>query len=95
MSNPEWISVADNLPPMFENCIVYGRQKRENVCTQAWQARRWTGCSSGFDVEKNKLWEWLTPCDFHVADVTHWMPLPETSNPAFKQRTQEKENPDA
>ena len=71
----EWISIVDKLPELFENVIVYGVREKENVCSQAYQARRWTGCTNGFDVEKEALWSWLTPCDSLVKEVSHWMPL--------------------
>jgi len=73
---PQWFSVDDQLPTMFENCIVYGCQERENICRQAWEARRFTGFNAAFDVESEKLWQWLTPCDSSLTRVTHWMPLP-------------------
>lgn len=77
----KWISVEEDLPDMYESVIVWGRREKENVCRQAYQARRWTGCTSGFDVEKDKLWQWVTPCDYQVSDVTHWFPMPEERLP--------------
>ena len=75
---PIWINVNDQLPVMFQNVIVWGVRKKENVVHQSWQARRFTGCSSGFDVERDKLWQWLTPTDGQIEQVTHWMPMPDT-----------------
>lgn len=71
-----WVKVEDGLPPMTKNVIVWGIRPKENITAQAYQARRWTGFSASFEVEKNELWEWLTPCDGTVCNVTHWMPLP-------------------
>lgn len=72
----QWIDANSALPPMFRNVIVWGILPGHNVGYQAWQARRWTGCSH--DVEEKKLWDWMTPTDRGpVKDVTHWMPLPE------------------
>lgn len=68
----ERINVEDSLPPMFEDVLVVGIVKHINVCPQIWQARRWTGITSGFDVEKDKLWNWLTPTDSDVIDVKYW-----------------------
>lgn len=71
-----WISVRDQLPAMCVNVIVWGVQRKENISHQAWQARRFTGLNGAFAVERDGLWEWLTPCDQKVEQVTHWLPLP-------------------
>lgn len=74
------INVADQLPPWFENVLVYGTAKRLNVSPQFWQARRWTGWTSGFmqdGVDQRGIGEWLTPCDYVVRDVVYWSELPE------------------
>jgi glycosyltransferase involved in cell wall biosynthesis len=77
-ARPKWISVEDDLPPMFENVLVAGG------CFHS-IARRWTGVTMGgasvakdMGVEEKDLYEWLTPNDrkpFHI--VKYWMPLPE------------------
>lgn len=72
----KWHSATDKLPPMYENVIVWGIIESINVLQQAYQARRWTGYTMGFDVEKDKLWVWLTPCDAVVKNVTKWVPMP-------------------
>lgn len=74
---PSWQDVRSTLPLMFENVIVWGRVRSRNVCHQMWQARRWTGCSSGFDVEGGKHWDWVTPTDGIVEEVTHWFSSPD------------------
>jgi len=66
-----WIDCHSTLPPMFENVIVWGRREKENVLLQAYQARRF-----GSGSDKNQPFQWLTPCDFVVEDVTHWTALP-------------------
>jgi hypothetical protein len=75
---PSWIDVRSMLPLMFQNVIVWGVRSKLNVCHQAWEARRWTGCTSGFDVEKDKLWSWeITGGGGSIHKVTHWFPMPE------------------
>ncbi len=31
---------------------------------------------AGYLPDQDKYWEWLTPCDYSIKDVTHWLPLP-------------------
>jgi len=71
-----WVSVETCLPSMFKNVIVLGKIRKQNVCPQAWEARRFTGLNEFFPIEKEKLWQWLTPTDFRVTSVTHWMVRP-------------------
>jgi len=72
----KWIDVGIKLPPMFESVIVFGVIEKINVLPQAYEARRWTCCTMGFDVEKDKLWSWYTPCDTRVHNVTKWFAMP-------------------
>lgn len=78
----EWIPVELRRPPMFENVIVLGTLSADSN-RGIHEARRWTGWTSGpgrdetWDAPENqKGWEWLTPGDRHVKDVTHWFPKP-------------------
>lgn len=71
------IDATKELPEMFTPVIVFGCIEKLNVLPQMWEARRWTGCTSGFDVEKDKLWGWYTPTDMRVNNVTRWIPMPE------------------
>lgn len=71
----DWISVDKELPPMFENVIVCGIIEQLNVCSQIWEARRFTGCTMGFG--DNPPWEWIGRTDYPVKDVHYWMPIPE------------------
>lgn len=90
-----WISVDDCLPPLCQKVIVWGRLRKFNVCHHAWEARRWTGCMNGFNVEEEKLWDWFGPCDYHVEDVTHWFPLPYgLISPAGKKNLKESRKSD-
>ncbi len=76
---PHWISAKEVLPPMFVDVMVWGIIEKFNVCHQAWQARRWSGWTSGWqtsDVIDPPDWIWTAPCDYNVRDVTHWMPMP-------------------
>jgi len=57
---------------MFRAVLVYGVQRQANVISQWWEARRWTGSN-----QPGGEWEWLTPTDFPVTNVTVWAPLPE------------------
>lgn len=71
-----WVDVDDRLPSLTVNVIVWGRRPSVNVCVQAYEARRWTGCISGVSVRDSHFWEWLTPTDQTVTDVDFWMPMP-------------------
>jgi len=71
----EWIDVNSALPPMYQSVIVFGRRKKENICRQVYEARRW-GMKADDETERKKYWSWYTPCDQKVTDVTHWMPKP-------------------
>jgi len=73
----QWISTREFLPPMFHNVIVWGCP--EKGCTHAYQARRWTGYTSGPD--RGKYWTWTMPNDRDIGDVTHWMPMPPGESP--------------
>lgn len=88
---PSWMDVRSVLPPLFQKVIVWGRVKSRNVCHQMWEARRWTGCTSGFDVEGDKCWEWVTPTDGVVHDVTHWFSAPDVVVVPDKTWTQSRE----
>jgi hypothetical protein len=68
-----WIKVEDALPPMFKPVLVFGIIKKQNICRQVWEARRWTGCTQGFE---DPPWGWFTPTDCRVNKVTHWMAYP-------------------
>ena len=75
----EWIPVDSRLPTMFENVIVMGTLIADkHHYPRIMEARRWTGYSgpnSGHDEIGGK-WDWLTPGDRGVRDVTHWIPMP-------------------
>ncbi len=73
----EWIPVESRLPPMFQNVIAIGILSKDTN-RKIHEARRWTGYS-GPDADHDELggkWEWLTPSDRHVKEVTHWFPKP-------------------
>ncbi len=88
---PSWMDVRSVLPPLFENVIVWGRVKERNLCHQMWEARRWTGCTQGFDVEGDKCWDWMTPTDGLVQEVTHWFRAPDVVVVPDKTWTQARE----
>ena len=68
----EMICVDDDLPPMFQEVLVYGKlYKQENYGFHI--ARRWTGYSG---PNPEKYVEWLTDMDYSVEIVTHWTPRP-------------------
>ncbi len=73
------IPIAERLPKMFTNVLVYGVVEKQNICPQIWEARRFTGWSTGWPgcVEgKEAPWYWLTPNDSLVKDVTYWIEKP-------------------
>lgn len=71
----EWIPVSRELPDMNTDVIVWGRIPKNNTCRQAYEARRWT------NSKPEDFCMWLTPCDFEVTDVTHWMKMPKETLP--------------
>ena len=88
--NWRWISVDDELPKMCETVIVQGIIDKTNIGFQIYEARRWTGWTSGWpgiNEGKEPPWEWLTPQDTRIAEVKYWMPLPK--NPLIKVKEQE------
>lgn len=61
VSVPQWISVKDRLPEPDENPVLAGNAEF-GIVNMAWYHH------------KNKRWEWPSGA---MAEVTHWMPLPE------------------
>lgn len=73
-----WIDANKLLPEMFEVVLVYAVHPKFATGYHAFEARRWTGLTSGFDVEAINGWEWLTTYDYTIdkTKVLFWLHLP-------------------
>jgi hypothetical protein len=81
--NKMWISAEEVLPELFQNVLVFGRCEQINVLHQIYQARRWCGTP-----HLCKGFNWLTPCDAVITNVTYWMYIPDGIKDPFAILTQ-------